>query len=437
MMESFDLHTQLVADFAKFEQGLNGEMAAPFHSVRRKAIEQFRIMGFPTVRHEEWKYTNIIPLTKANYELPTKNTLKIEDIPSAAEFIPADVIRVVLSNGIFMPEFSSVNKLPEGVTICGLNDAAHRTEIEQHIGTLLAVSDNAFTALNTAFARNGVFIRVAAGTILERPIAILYYADTRSAETLVQPRLLVEIERNAQATIIEHSTTIGTNATLVNAASEIIVENNASLKHYIIQDDTAASHITSTQIKQEADSRYAAVTLTLDGKIVRNTVGAELAGTNAETHFYGLVLGADKRLIDNHTTVDHAMPHCQSSELYKHILDDRSTAVFNGKVMVRKDAQKTNAYQSNRTILLSGGATINTKPQLEIFADDVKCSHGATSGYLDEEPLFYLRSRGISEDKAKALLLHAFAADVLGNIHLDDMREALDSIIALRLHDEE
>lgn len=435
-METIELYDKLLLASDADGRSQNGETSLPFQEIRSSAAERFRALGFPTVRHEEWKYTNIIPLTKHDYSVLPEISLPSEALPPTPEFIPKNSIKIILINGIFSPDFSLREALPDGITITSLHDERQRPETAGLFGKFLAFSDNAFTALNTAFARNGVFIRIAPGTIAERPIAVLNYTDARSAAMLAQPRLLIMAERHSQATIIEHTTTIGGFPALVNAASEIVVGEDAALQHYVIQDDAAAA-ITASQVRQTADSRYSSVTLTLGGTIVRNTVGAELAGTNAETHFYGLALGSGRRLIDNHTSVDHAAPHCQSSELYKHILDDRSTAVFNGKVFVRKDAQKTNAYQSNRTLLLSDGATINTKPQLEIFADDVKCSHGATSGYLDDESLFYLRSRGISEEKAKALLFHAFAGEILDKIHLAEMRSALDTAIASRLHDED
>lgn len=433
-MENNDLHNKLLDFFTAREQSLNGDNQTCFHALRSKAAENFRALGFPTIRVEDWKYTNIIPLIKHDYLLPSENTIQRGELPAIPDFIPQNTVKILLLNGIFSPSFSLPDGVPDDVQVSSLHEV--NPQNENLFGEILPFDKNAFTALNTAFFQSGVSLKIVAGKKILQPIAIINYTDARSSSVLVQPRIYISVGKNSEVSIIEYSAALGDSPALVNSAAELLLEENSSLQHYIIQDDSAAK-ISDSRVRQLADSRYEAVTLTFGGAFVRNTSSAELVGSNAETHFYGLVLGNDRRLIDNHTTVDHVSPHCQSSELYKHILDDKSTAVFNGRVMVFKNAQKTNAYQSNRTILLSAGATINSKPELEIYADDVKCSHGATSGYLDEESLFYLQSRGIPEEKAKALLLHAFASEILNKIKNEEMRIALDRIIADQLHVEE
>ncbi|GAB1430777.1 Fe-S cluster assembly protein SufD [Ignavibacteria bacterium] len=433
-MENNDLHGKLLADFHQFEQTLNGGINMPFQILRREAAERFRALGFPTIRLEEWKYTNVMPLIKHDYTALPAAVPPVDAFPAPPDFIPENAVKIILINGRFSPDYSLPDAMPAGLGVSSFDTTD--TETKNMIGKILDFSDNAFTALNTAFAYYGAVLKIADNANISQPITVLNYTDARDAAIFAQPRLFIYAGRNSQASIIEYSATIGEQPALVNSAIEIIAAENSSIRHYIIQDDTAAK-ITASHIRQAAASLYYAVTLTLGGHFVRNTAVAELAAPGAEAHFYGLALGSDKRLIDNHTMVDHAAPHCQSNEHYNHILDDRSTAVFNGKIYVRKGAQKTNAYQSNRTILMSGSATINSKPQLEIYADDVKCSHGATSGCLDETSLFYLRSRGISEEKAKALLLHAFAAEISNKIQIGNTRLKIDEIIAKRLHDEE
>lgn len=433
-MDNNDLRDKLLEDFERFEQSLNGDANASLQKLRRDAAEKFRSLGFPTIRHEEWKYTNVIPLIKHDYAILPEAISPLDTFPAIPDFIPADAVKIILINGRFSPEYSLPDAIPDGVSVSSFE--ASNAETKNMLGKVLNFTDDAFAALNTAFAQYGAIIKISDRTIVSRPILLLNYTDARNNAAFVQPRFFISAGHHAQVALIEYSSTIGERQALVNSAVEITAAENSSVWQYVIQDDTAAK-ITTSHIRQSAYSRYHAVTLSLGGPFVRNTAVAELAASGAEAHFCGLVLGTNKRLIDNHTTVDHAAPHCQSNEHYNHILDDNSTAVFNGKIYARKDAQKTNAYQSNKSILLSNGATINTKPQLEIYADDVKCSHGATSGYLDETPLFYLRSRGIPEDKAKALLLHAFASEILDKIQIEDMRRRLDETIAKRLHDEE
>jgi len=269
---------------------------------------------------------------------------------------------------------------------------------------------------------------------VENPIIIINVVDANDMNVLSQPRNLIILEKNAEACIVESYISAGVNASFINVVNEIYVNENAHLEHYKIQQQTGESYQNNyTQIFQEANTNINQVTLTLDGTMVRNNLHFYMNGKNCDTLLYGLYITEGKNHVDNHTRVDHAMPNCQSNELYKGIMKDKSTAVFNGKIMVHLDAQKTNAYQRNQNILLDPEATINTKPQLEIFADDVKCTHGATVGQLDEEPMFYLRSRGIPEDVARKMLLNAFADDIAEKIKIPELVGLLEQLIEEKL----
>jgi Fe-S cluster assembly protein SufD len=289
-------------------------------------------------------------------------------------------------------------------------------------------------ALNTAFAAEGVFIHVKKGNIVEHPVYIYNINDARTTNILSQPRTLIYISENAQVIIAETYATFGASESFTNQVMEIVVEKDAMVEYYKIQNDAShTNQVTTTHIRQTGKSLVNTVTVSLDGGIVRNNLNIAMEAEHSESHFYGLYFLKGNSHVDNHTVVDNVKPHCESNELYKGIIDDNGTAIFNGKIFVQRDAQKTNAFQSNKNILLSENASVNTKPQLEIFADDVKCSHGCTVGQLDEEGLFYLRSRGISERAAKSLLVHAFAIDILEHIKPEPIREYVDRLISERL----
>lgn len=434
MPDTLELKQRLLAEFSHREQLLNGSNETPIRTLHQDAMRRFSELGFPTVRHEEWKYANIMPALSEPFVSAKPSTISSNEV---SEFyldgVKANVI--VFINGFYAPEHSNI--ISGEVSINTTSQALNNSENASQFSEISGYKNETFTALNTALVNDGAWIVIPDTVILDIPIHILMITDAREYAPIFHPRHIINCGANSQAHIIYSSHTIGKNSGFTNAVTEVSLGQNAVLRQYIIQNDNDFAYsVNSTYINQERDSNYSAVTVSLGGKFIRNNHNSRLSGENSEANFYGLVLGSGKQLIDNHTLADHATPHCQSNELYKYILDDRSTGVFNGKIIVRPDAQKTNAYQSNKTILLSDTATINTKPQLEIFADDVKCSHGATSGQLDEESLFYLRSRGIPADKARALLLHAFATDVLNHIALAPLRDALDKSIAVRLHDE-
>ncbi len=433
--DTMTLMERLHKEFALSEQSLNGLTESPFHHIRRQAMDIFTQKGLPTVRHEEWKYTNVFSVLQKPFQKSLPFTAA-ETILSQYRIPDFDCYSLVLYNGVYAPELSSVNN--DDFTVFTVAQAFHEENnaIASLYGTIASNEKNPFVALNTALADNGLIVKVKAGKAIDKPLHIMMLSDAQHGAVMTMPRLFVSVEKNAQISFVLTSNTIGNNPSWKNCVVECMVAENASLRIVNCQNDSDnATVIETVEAHVAADAHYAMTTVTLGGNLVRNDANIVMNGNNAETHLYGLILGNGKRLVDNHTIMDHAMPHCESSELYKYILDDKSVGVFNGKVFVREDAQKTNAYQSNRTILLSDGATINTKPQLEIFADDVKCSHGATSGQLDEEQMFYMQARGIGKEKARALLLHAFAADIIQKIPFSAVAHWLDRDIAMRLND--
>jgi Fe-S cluster assembly protein SufD len=406
----------------------NSKKLSPAQSdVRKEAINAFQKQGFPGRKNEEWKYTNLAPVLGRDYLIDAATTLTKKDLEGL--FLSSlEANHLVFVNGNFNKELSTINA-EEPVVISDLSQAG---DINDYLAASSITLNDSLTELNTALA-NGVVITVKKGKVVTKPVVLHFIGDSRNGNIFSNSRNLVILEENSQATIIEQYTTIGNNANFSNNITQIVVKKDAFATYYKIQNDAKSDHVGTTQVYQPEKSNFAATTITLDGGIIRNNLNIRLSSEYSEASLVGLYMVKGTTHIDNHTLVDHAKPNCYSNELYKGLLDDKSTGVFNGKIYVRQDAQKTNAFQSNKNILLSKDATMNTKPQLEIFADDVKCSHGATTGMMDEEPLFYLRSRGISEKKAKALLMHAFAADILEYIKLEPLKELLDQTILDRL----
>jgi Fe-S cluster assembly protein SufD len=400
------------------------------HDLKEHAIADFRKLGIPTVKHEEWKYTRVGSLLQNNLEVQAPDQVKPEDIEALK--LPGDAHEIFVING----RFSSASA-PEGMIISSLGAEAkgqYKGIIEQHLGTSSKYHPDGINAMNTAFADHGLFIFINRGKKIDKPVYIYYINDNRSFPTLSLPRALVYVSAAAEVEITEHYISLGANDSFTNQVTEFVVEQDAIVNYYKIQNEGPnASQVSTTQFTQIGKSLTNATTISLSGNIIRNNLNMVMEAEHGESHMYGLYLLDGKTHVDNHTIVDNVMPNCFSNELYKGIMDGESTGVFNGKIFVRQDAQKTNAYQSNKNVLLTDTASVNTKPQLEIFADDVKCSHGCTIGKLDEEALFYLRARGIGERSAKSLLLHAFAVDILENIKSEPLRTYVDQLISERL----
>jgi len=432
-MTALDSKDIIINQFEELESQLNGLRSSEFHKTRKGALEQFKSLDFPTTKHEEWKYTNLKRVLAENYNFSKSISVSKEQIASyQIEGLDANIM--VFLNGRFNADLSTLEEVA-GLSVSNLQDAYanHADELNTHFGKYAQIGDNPFIALNTALALDGAFVKVDRSKVIEKPLVLLYVADTEDENIVSQPRNLVLVGENAQFTIIEHFITLGEGKSLSNVVTEFYVEKSAHVDHYKLQNDAINFHVGTTQVYQQTQSNFANTTITLGGELVRNNLNIEMDGEHCESFMNGLYMLDGKSHVDNRTVVDHKLPNSYSNELYKGILDGFSTGVFNGKIYVRENAQKTNAFQQNNNILLSDKATIDTKPQLEIWADDVKCSHGATVGSLDEEPLFYLRSRGISEDKARSLLMFAFAADLLDRIKVEPLRKYVEALIADRL----
>ncbi|HEY4327588.1 MAG TPA: Fe-S cluster assembly protein SufD [Mucilaginibacter sp.] len=412
----------------------------PVAKLRLEGFQTFDKTGLPTKRNEEWKYTAISAL----FDNP--NYLAADTPAAPLEPKDIDAIRVpgcqaanelVFVNGLFDPLLSTVRSKKNQLTVLPLEMAAkgiYKELVKEHLGQSSTYIPDGVHALNTSFIREGVFIHIAQGQQLNQPIYFYHIADAKQHPVLAQPRILVIIEQNARVELVETYHTMGASDSFTNQVMEIVLRKDARLAYYKIQQDAAnASQVSTTHIRQVERSYVHAVTVTLNGGIIRNNMNVVMEAPRNEAHLYGLYVLNGHTHADNHTLVDNVAPNCLSNELYKGILNDHATGVFNGKIMVRPDAQKTNAYQTNKNILLSDDATINTKPQLEIFADDVKCSHGCTVGQLDENALFYLMARGIPKADAGALLLQAFALDILEQIKPEALRLYVTQLITYHL----
>ncbi len=412
----------------------NGSLQA----LSKKGIELFNQQGIPTVKHEEWKYTRMGGVL--NKDFSYANDLTAVTAKDVDEFrLPGnkEANELVFVNGIYHAKLSTIRSSADELIILPLSEAVngeYKTIIDNNLGHSANYHTDGINALNNAFAHNGLLIAVKKDKSVEHPLYCYYINDARTVNVLSQPRTLIHVGVNAEVFLVEEEVTLGTSDSFINKVSEIVVEENANVHIYKIQnEDSHSSCVKTTHVRQLGISKVNSVTITLNGGIIRNNLNFILEAPGCESNMYGLYCVKGNTHVDNHTIVDNQMPNSLSNELYKGIIDENATGVFNGKIFVRKDAQKTNAYQSNKNILLRDTATINTKPQLEIFADDVKCSHGCTIGRLDEDALFYLKARGVGDKEAKALLLHAFAGEILDKIELPSIREYADKIISERL----
>ncbi|HLF20674.1 MAG TPA: Fe-S cluster assembly protein SufD [Bacteroidota bacterium] len=427
-----------LANFEKFEKSLNGESQSTLHSIRRQAIGRFSELGFPTTRNEEWKYTDVSPITKFQFKPVlhySADGVSRKDIEGFRLGVQNSHLLVCI-NGHFSRDLSSIGRLPGGVRASGLADGIRGKEssVDQYLARHAKFEHDAFTALSTAFMRDGAFVYVPEGVMVDIPIHIIFVSTNQDSEFVSYPRSLVVAGKSSQVAFIESHVSLTEKPYLTNAVTEIVLGENAVVEHDKVQlESSNAFHVSTTHIYQQRSSNFASNAITFGGRLVRNNVIAVLDGEGAEATLNGLYLGTGNQVIDNHTTIDHARPHCPSHELYKGILAGRSKGVFSGKIFVRKEAQKTDAKQTNKNLVLSDEASINTKPQLEIFADDVKCTHGATIGQLDDEAIFYLRSRGVRPEKARDILIYAFASDVVDRIRIQEMRDKLQAMLHDRL----
>jgi Fe-S cluster assembly protein SufD len=433
-----NLDTQVQAAFQQFSQtNKTGALA----ETGKQAFAEYQRLGWPTQRNEDWKYTRLTQLVQTPYIVTTalpaeqQTGIPVQQNRLAAAFNSNN--KIVFINGMYAPAASACKA--ENIELLPLDEAAAKYPglVNPYFDKSKAYIPDGLHALNTAFAQNGLFIHIKKNAVIEEPVCITHITGSGAGAVFAQPRILVVVEENAQVQLAEHYQCEDTAESFTNEVLEMVVHENARAEYYKIQLLPAQAHHTGTTHITQAGKCYThCVTVTLSGGTIRNNLNLVFGKENNEGHMYGLYMVNGHTHIDNHTIVDNRVPGCFSNELYKGVVDGKATGVFNGRIFVRKDAQKTNAYQSNRNILLGTQSAINTKPQLEIFADDVKCSHGCTVGRLDETAMFYMRARGIGEAKARALLLQAFAADIIQQVNIPALKEALLHQIAERLETE-
>ncbi|MFL6279028.1 MAG: Fe-S cluster assembly protein SufD [Vicinamibacterales bacterium] len=405
--------------------------------LRERGAARFAALGFPTARDEDWRFTNIAPIANAEF-LPATEAAPVTGHSLAGVVYSDAPNRIVVLNGRFAPQLSRVNALPAGVRVGSLAAAVaeHAEVVPRYLGQLADFGTKAFTALNTALAVDGLYVHIPDGVVLDQPLHLVFLT-TKIAATLPimsNVRTLVVAGNRCQVRMVESYVGPDGGRYFTNAVTELFAGEGAVVDHYKVQQESLdAYHVASMHVHAAPHANVSSHSFSLGGKIVRNDVVALLDGEGAECTLNGLYLADGDRLVDNHTAIDHAKPHCPSHEIYKGILGGKARAVFNGKIVVRQDAQKTDAKQTNRALLLSDNASINTKPQLEIFADDVKCTHGAAIGQLDEDAIFYLRARGLTYFEARDMMIHAFAGDILDRVKVEPLRVALEGELYAQL----
>jgi Fe-S cluster assembly protein SufD len=408
------------------------------NDLRRAGMESFSELGFPTVKQEAWKYTNVQPMVALPFGLANGEPRKVSatDIASKA-FVEDGAPCLVFVNGVYTPALSSIQGLPPGVRLANLPAlaAGDGADWASKIGRSADHRRNGFVALNTAFIGDGAVVVIPPGCRLSQPIYLVYASTAKDRPLVSHPRSLIVLGAGSEASVVESYAGMNGGTYFCNAVTELVAGADSVVHHYRIQrEGTAGFHAGTLAATLGRGSSLTANAVTLSGALVRNDVHVALDGEGADCALNGLYLGAGKQHIDNYTEIEHLRPRASSRELYKGILDGASHGVFNGKIVVHKDAQKTDARQTNKNLLLSADAVVNTKPQLEIYADDVKCSHGSTIGQLDPDALFYLRSRGLGPEEARSLLSFAFASDIVGRIKIESLRRRLDDYLAAQFH---
>ena len=429
-----DLKEKLLSSFMAFEERV--DVQTELHDLRTSAIKNFANKGFPTKKDEAWKYTSLNAILKRDFTVFPKSepTIEFKDVKNY--FLhEIDTYKVVFIDGVFASNLSSTTH--DGIDVCLMSSALTKPKYKMVIDTYfnqIASKDETLTSLNTAFANEGAYINIPKSKVADKPIEIMYFSTGSEAALLVQPRNLVIVGENSHVQIIERHQCLNENAVLTNSVTEIFAQKRAIVDYYKIQNDKLeANLIDNTYVSQKQESHVSVQTFSFGGNLTRNNLNFYHFGERLTSTLNGITIIGDKQHVDHYTLVHHAQPNCESFQDYKGIFSDRSTGVFNGKVYVEKEAQKTNAFQKSNNILLSDKATINAKPQLEIFADDVKCSHGCTVGQLDESALFYMQQRGIPKKEAKALLMYAFSNAVIESIKIPELKNRITTIIANKL----
>ena len=412
------------------------DVHSKLHDLRTNAIKNFESKGFPTKKEEAWKYTSLNSILKNDFSVFPKNETHIEFSDVKKYFLhEIDTYKVVFIDGVFNSFLSSTTH--DGLDICLMSSALtkekYKTVIDAYFNKI-ANHDESLTTLNTAFANEGAYIQVPKNKVVEKPIEIMYFSTGSEAALLIQPRNLVVVQENANVQIIERHQSLNENATLTNSVTEIFAEKRAIVDYYKIQNDNLeANLIDNTYVSQKQETTVSVNTFSFGGNLTRNNLNFYHFGEHIVSYLNGITIIGASQHVDHYTLVQHSTPNCESHQDYKGIFSDKAIGVFNGKIFVEKEAQKTNAFQKSNNILLSDKATINAKPQLEIFADDVKCSHGCTIGQLDDTAMFYMQQRGIPKKEAKALLMYAFSNAVIESIKIPELKQRITKIIATKL----
>ena len=429
-----ELKEKLLSSFMAFEESI--DVHENLHDVRTSAIKNFENKGFPTKKEEAWKYTSLNSILKNDYSVFPKHEDSIEFKDVKKYFMhEIDTYKVVFVDGKFASHLSSTTH--DGIDVClmasALTKPKYKMIIDEYFNKI-ASKEESLTTLNTAFSLEGAYINIPKSKVADKPIEIIYFSTGIEDALMVQPRNLVIVGENAHVQIIERHQSLNENPVLTNSVTEIFAQKRAIVDYYKIQNDVlTANLIDNTYISQKQESIVAVHTFSFGGNITRNNLNFYHFGERIDSTLKGITIIGGKQHVDHHTLVQHATPNCESHQNYKTILNDSATGVFNGKIFVEREAQKTNAFQQNNNILLSDKATINAKPQLEIFADDVKCSHGCTIGQLDETAMFYMQQRGIPKKEAKALLMYAFSNEVIQSIKIPELKQRITKIIATKL----
>jgi Fe-S cluster assembly protein SufD len=435
---SLSLYDELINSFEDIAN--DATKSEIVQKARETGLQNFKKQGFPTRRNEEWKYTNITPFLQEKYIVDGTVVTSIQKELIASARIPhLDCYQLILVNGQLQAS-EEISTVPSFVKIQTLTEAQKNETFASYFNKGTDVEAFPFSALNTALFTNGLFIEIDGNAISDKPLHIAHVFTTTNDNVFIQPRHLIVVRKNASINLIESIVSEESSSKIfINSLTEVFVEENAACDHYVLQIAKSGTRlVTATEVSQLRHSVYTNFTFSLpSADIIRNNLHLSLNDKETESHLFGLYLGAGKQLIDNHSLVNHKMPHCNSNEIYKGVLTENSVGVFNGKIFVQPDAQKTNAFQQNNNLLLSDKASVNSKPQLEIFADDVKCSHGSTVGQLSKEAMFYLQSRGIGEQKARALLVNAFLFDVTEKIKIPQLEEYVNHLITRHIPLEE
>ncbi|WP_299212846.1 Fe-S cluster assembly protein SufD [uncultured Aquimarina sp.] len=428
-----ELKEKLISSFLAFENTV--DVDAPVHDIRSQAIKVFEEKGFPTKKEEAWKYTSLNAILKHDYSIFPKeeNALEFKDVKKY--FLhDLDTYKIVFIDGKYSSHLSETTH--DKIDVCLMSSALSHEKYKPIIDNYFnkIAPEDGLTSLNTAFSKEGAYIYISKNKQADKPIQIIHFSTGKESTQLLQPRNLIVVEENSHVQIIERHQSLTENPVLTNSVTEIFADKRAFVDYYKIQNDSEnASLIDNTHIQQQAQSVASVHTFAFGGNVTRNNLNFYQKGEGIDSILNGVTIIEGKQHVDHNTLVHHTEPNCESHQDYKGIFDERATGVFNGKIIVNKEAQKTNAFQSNNNILLSDKATINSKPQLEIFADDVKCSHGCTIGQLDEQALFYMRSRGIGEKEARALLMYAFANNVLESVKIPQLKQRINKLIANKL----